>query len=948
MSIRYTLRNNVPQSRVDRENPKDPSTWDLKLLRKHELAETDVHNVVYRQHDGKIVDWAAAATQRAQEIYNSVVVLSDDLITLINQTKNYLSETKTIIDQGRTAAEEALAEALNATEIAKNSSQQAVQNAAEAKKYSDLSRDWATLMDGKVQENGADVDYSSKYYASQAASSASSASTSASTAAGKAYAAASSATYAANSASSAVQSRNEAAASATSAAQSATSANNAKNDAESAKETAVSKAGEASTSASNAANSASAAADSEAKASADTGVATAKAQEAKASATNAAQSETNALSYKNTAEQSATIATTKAAAAKSSENRAARYAADTQSFSTNSASFADISKKWAEDTSSPDGILDSDSPTGKTQSSKMWAYYSKANAEDAKTSAQTAKNDANVATSKANEAARSANTATSQAAAAASSATTAKEQAIISTNKATEAKNSASEARTSETAAQGYMNNTSSYKNQASASADLSKKWAIDIGSPDGATDADSSTGKTQSSRTWSLDAKAKALSASASANDALTYKNGAATSAANAFESEKNAATKATEAANSASSALFSKNSASQSATTASQSATVATNKATEASQSAESAANSASRAEAAAANTDITIHNTSPSAHPDIRELFSQYKHTVKIEPYDTQNQTVVVNFTPQPHTVTSVGSTEVPLFFYSYKVENSAKSGYDKGTLSVVKRGSQEAVEGPFDGDLVVSVTPATLITEKEVTLHFYDGFNNYHITKKVKRDNYLDIQVPRDGGSITKRFFLFDSPVDVPHRSFYIDSGPSVPRPAALPLVKISDIPWDTIKTATYWTDFIKAFAEEESVSEKYDFTGENFSKWLGSLDQEQLEGYKIYSINVFNSEDTGLISRYMYETLSNEKKDLDTLIPDCLLFSEKDGYDDMATIDRAYNPKRISPIKGIFGNDIGEIQKDYYLKINYPDYIKSNYNLPIEPPDNPEP
>lgn len=941
MSIRYTLRNNVPQSRVDRENPKDPSTWDLKLLRKHELAETDVHNVVYRQHDGKIVDWAAAATQRAQEIYNSVVVLSDDLITLINQTKNYLSETKTIIDQGRTAAEEALAEALNATEIAKNSSQQAVQNAAEAKKYSDLSRDWATLMDGKVQENGDDVDYSSKYYASQAASSASSASTSASTAAGKAYAAASSATYAANSASSAVQSRNEAAASATSAAQSATSANNAKNDAESAKETAVSKAGEASTSASNAANSASAAADSEAKASADTGVATAKAQEAKASATNAAQSETNALSYKNTAEQSATIATTKAKAAKSSENRAARYAADTQSFATNSASFADISKKWAEDTSSPDGIGDSDSPTGKTQSSKTWAYYSKANAEDAKTSAQAAKNDANVATSKANEAAGSANTATSQATAAAASATTAKEQAIISTNKATEAKNSASEARTSETAAQGYMNNTSSYKDQASARADLSKKWAIDTGSPDGATDADSSTGKTQSSRTWSLDAKAKALSASANANDALTYKNSAATSAAKAFESEKNAATKATEAANSASSALSSKNSASQSATTASQSATVATNKATEASQSAESAANSASRAEAAVANTDITIHNTSPSAHPDIRELFSQYRHTVKIEPYDTQNQTVVVSFTPQPRTVTFVGSTEVPPFFYSYKVENSAKSGYDKGTLSVMKEGFQEGVEGNFDGDIVVSVTPATVITEREVTFHFYDGFNNYHITKKIKPENLGTFLRKRGRRTETSQGLLFDVPINVPHRPLFIDSKGTFSLGNLGVAEKIKSIPWNTIKTAPYWVDFIGNYPMSKIDTPE-------FTTWKNSLDAAHLAEYEQYGQDIFGDQNKGLMSKYNYEVLSGQDESTDYLVPYCLLSATGEGYDGIVRGGKVHNPKRVSPVNGFFEVDIEKIKNDYYLKIHYPDYIKPADGLPIEPIDNPEP
>ena len=72
MSIRYTLRHNIPAEKLAAEDVNDSSTWDLDLLRKHELAETDEHDIVYRQHDGKVVNWAEAATQQAQDVLESV------------------------------------------------------------------------------------------------------------------------------------------------------------------------------------------------------------------------------------------------------------------------------------------------------------------------------------------------------------------------------------------------------------------------------------------------------------------------------------------------------------------------------------------------------------------------------------------------------------------------------------------------------------------------------------------------------------------------------------------------------------------------------------------------------------------------------------------------------------------------------------------------------------
>lgn len=81
---------------------------------------------------------------------------------------------------------------------------------------------------------------------------------------------------------------------------------------------------------------------------------------------------------------------------------------------------------------------------------------------------------------------------------------------------ATVATNKAAAAGTSET--------------NAKASEASAKAWATSTGSPDGAADTDSATGKTQSSRTWALSAKASAETAqSAAAQATSTLKNTAA-----------------------------------------------------------------------------------------------------------------------------------------------------------------------------------------------------------------------------------------------------------------------------------------------------------------------------------------------------------------------------------------------------------------------------------
>lgn len=84
-------------------------------------------------------------------------------------------------------------------------------------------------------------------------------------------------------------------------------------------------------------------------------------------------------------------ATKQASAAKSSQEAAKTSETNAKTSETNSEISHQKAKKWAEATDSPDGGVDTDSTTGKTQSSKEWALYSKTKAQEAATSATNAK-----------------------------------------------------------------------------------------------------------------------------------------------------------------------------------------------------------------------------------------------------------------------------------------------------------------------------------------------------------------------------------------------------------------------------------------------------------------------------------------------------------------------------------------------------------------------------
>lgn len=96
-------------------------------------------------------------------------------------------------------------------------------------------------------------------------------------------------------------------------------------------------------------------------------------------------------------------ATKQASTAKSSQEAAKTSETNAKTSETNSEISHQKARKWAEATDSPDGEADTDSTTGKTQSSKEWALYSKTKAQEAATSATNAKSsETNAKTSETN------------------------------------------------------------------------------------------------------------------------------------------------------------------------------------------------------------------------------------------------------------------------------------------------------------------------------------------------------------------------------------------------------------------------------------------------------------------------------------------------------------------------------------------------------------------
>ena len=221
------------------------------------------------------------------------------------------------------------------------------------------------------------------------------------------------------------------------------------------------------------------------------------------------------------------------------------------------------------------------------------------NAADAAKTAQTAAatSETNAKTSETN-AASSASAANTSDTNAAASATTATSKASDAASSATAAKTSETNAKLSEESASSSASQASSYASGASTSASNAKDWAESTSSPDGNTDTASSTGSTQSAKSWALDAESSATTATSKASAAATSETNAATSKTAAATSETNAKTSETNAKTSETNAKTSETNASASASASASSASASATSATNAHNSETAAANSAKQA--------------------------------------------------------------------------------------------------------------------------------------------------------------------------------------------------------------------------------------------------------------------------------------------------------------------------------------------------------------
>ena len=107
-----------------------------------------------------------------------------------------------------------------------------------------------------------------------------------------------------------------------------------------------------------------------------------------------------------------------------------------------------------------------------------------------------------------------------------------------------EATKQASAAKASQEAAKTSETNTHTSETNSEISHQNAKKWAESTSSPDWETDTDSTTGLTQSSRSWALYSKVKAQEATTSATNAKASEKNAKASETNAKTSETKAAT--------------------------------------------------------------------------------------------------------------------------------------------------------------------------------------------------------------------------------------------------------------------------------------------------------------------------------------------------------------------------------------------------------------------
>jgi hypothetical protein len=182
-------------------------------------------------------------------------------------------------------------------------------------------------------------------------------------------------------------------------------------------------------------------------------------------------------------------------------------------------------RRWVDGEESPDDELDEESPTGKTQSARSWALNARSDAASAASSKAAAR-------------------ASQEAAAASETAAIAAQRDARSSAQA--AATSAINLSAAETNAIAYGKSAMASAQAAAVSQDNAYNWAMSTTTPDGKFDADSATGKTQSSRTWALYSRDRALAAQADA--AAAARSEAAAKASEDASAASEAAAKASE----------------------------------------------------------------------------------------------------------------------------------------------------------------------------------------------------------------------------------------------------------------------------------------------------------------------------------------------------------------------------------------------------------------
>lgn len=252
-------------------------------------------------------------------------------------------------------------------------------------------------------------------------------------------------------------------------------------------------------------------------------------------------------------------ATKQASAAKASQESAKASATQASDSERASLASANLAEAWATSTTSPDNIADAESATGKTQSSRTWALFSKSKAQEASTSATNAKASENNAKSSETKAAVSATNAKTSETNAKTSARTASDSASASASSASASATSATKAKASETKALSSEQNAKTSETNAK----------------DSETNASSSAESASSSETNAL---ASELNAKRAEQNAKTSETNAKTSETNAKTSETNAKTSETNASDSEMSARTSEINARVSETNAAESARIAT----------------------------------------------------------------------------------------------------------------------------------------------------------------------------------------------------------------------------------------------------------------------------------------------------------------------------------------------------------------------------------